>query len=174
MDLLAETQTAVVHNPQSNMNNAVGIADLVALDARKVLVGLGTDAMTCSMLEELRAAVWAQRLARHDPSAGFSQATRALCVNNPKIAERIFHRPLGQLRAAAPGDVVIVDYDAPTPLDSRNALGHLVFGIAQAAVDTTIVGGRVLMQNRRITVNLDEERINARARESAKSLWRRI
>ena len=39
MDLLAETQTAVVHNPQSNLNNAVGIADVVSMVKRNVLVG---------------------------------------------------------------------------------------------------------------------------------------
>ena len=57
MDILSETQTAVVHNPQSNMNNAVGIADVVMMSKRNVLVGLGTDAMTTNMLEELRSAL---------------------------------------------------------------------------------------------------------------------
>ena len=52
--------TMVVHNPQSNLNNAVGIADITAMKAAGVLVGLGTDAMTVNMLEELRAALWAQ------------------------------------------------------------------------------------------------------------------
>ncbi len=56
LDILRQTQTAVVHNPQSNMNNAVGVADLIAMTKRNVLVGLGTDAMTTNMLEELRVA----------------------------------------------------------------------------------------------------------------------
>jgi hypothetical protein len=46
--------------------------------------------------------------------------------------------------------------------------------MSQAAVDTTIVGGRVLMQGKRLTLDLDEPRINARARELAKKLWKRI
>ena len=48
----------------------------------------------------------------------------------------------------------------------------MVFGISQAAVDTTIVGGRVLMENKRLTLDLDEARINARARELAAKLWK--
>ena len=69
---------------------------------------------------------------------------------------------------------MIIDYDPPTPLLASNSLGHMVFGISQAAVDTTIVGGRVLMENKRLTLDLDEPRINARARELAVKLWKRL
>ena len=174
LDRLAETQTAVIHNPQSNLNNAVGVADVVSMSKRNVLVGLGTDAMTTNMLEELRVAVWAQHLRAQDPSVGFAEVVSALVFNNPIIAERIFSLPLGQLREGCPGDVVIIDYDPPTPLDTSNTFSHMVFGMSQAAVDTTIVGGRVLMENRRLTLDLDEPRINARARELAAKLWKRL
>jgi cytosine/adenosine deaminase-related metal-dependent hydrolase len=174
MDILSQTQTAVVHNPQSNLNNAVGIADVVAMTKRNVLVGLGTDAMTTNMLEELRAAVWAQHLRAQNPSVGFAEVVSALLFNNPKIAERCFGLPLGELREGGPGDVVVIDYDPPTPLESANSFGHMVFGMSQASVDTTIVGGRVLMENKRLTLDLDESRINARARELAAKLWKRF
>jgi cytosine/adenosine deaminase-related metal-dependent hydrolase len=174
MDLLAQTRTAVVHNPQSNMNNAVGVADVVALFKRKVLVGLGTDAMTTNMLEELRAAVWAQHLGARNPSVGFGEVVSALLFNNPIIAGRCFNLPLGELREGCVGDVVVIDYDPPTPLVAENSFGHIVFGMSQAAVDTTIVGGLVLMQNKRLRLDLDEPRINARARELARNLWKRL
>lgn len=174
MDLLAETRTAVVHNPQSNMNNAVGIADVIAMSRRGVLVGLGTDAMTTNMLEELRVALWGQHLARENPSVGFPEVTSALLANNAAIAERVFGLRFGEFREGCVGDVAIFDYDPPTPLGSANALGHVVFGLSQAAVDTTIVGGRVLMENRKLTLNIDVERVHARARERARNLWRRL
>ncbi len=174
LDILSQTQTAVVHNPQSNLNNAVGIADVISMAKRNVLVGLGTDAMTTNMLEELRVAVWAQHLRAQNPSVGFAEVVSALVFNNPIIAERIFSLPLGQLREGCPGDVVIIDYDPPTPMEAGNTFGHIVFGMSQAAVDTTIVGGRVLMENKRLTLNLDEPRINARARELAAKLWQRL
>ena len=103
LDLLAETQTAVVHNPQSNLNNAVGIADVVAMAKRNVLVGLGTDAMTTNMLEELRVALWAQHLRAQNPSVGFAEVVTALLFNNPKIAGRVFNLPLGELREGCVG-----------------------------------------------------------------------
>jgi cytosine/adenosine deaminase-related metal-dependent hydrolase len=174
LDILSRTQTAVVHNPQSNLNNAVGVADVVFMAKRNVLVGLGTDAMTTNMLEELRVAVWAQHLRAQDPSVGFSEVVSALIFNNPIIAERTFNLSLGELREGCPGDVVLIDYDPPTPLEADNSFGHIVFGMSQAAVDTTIVGGRVLMENKHLTLDLDEPRINARARELAAMLWKRL
>ncbi|MGZ4961109.1 MAG: putative aminohydrolase SsnA [Limisphaerales bacterium] len=174
MDLLAVSKTSVVHNPQSNMNNAVGIANVVELVKRGVLVGLGTDAMTTNMLEELRVALWGQHLRAHLPSVGFGEVVNALFQNNPQIASRVFNVPIGDIREFWAGDVILVDYDPPTPMDGSNVFGHVVFGISQATVDTTIVGGQILMENRRLTLNIDEQRINARARELSQNLWKRF
>ena len=118
MDLLAETRTAVVHNPQSNMNNAVGVANVIELAKRGVLVGLGTDAMTTNMLEELRVALWGQHLRAENPSVGFGEVTSALFANNPRIAGRIFGLRFGEICEGAAGDIAIFDYDPPTPLES--------------------------------------------------------
>ncbi|MGZ4967742.1 MAG: putative aminohydrolase SsnA [Chthoniobacterales bacterium] len=174
MDLLAETRTAVVHNPQSNMNNAVGVANVIELMKRGVIVGLGTDAMTTNMLEELRVALWGQHLRAENPSVGFGEVTSALLSHNPKIAGRVFGLRFGEICAGAAADIAIFDYDPPTPLESDNVSAHLVFGISQTDADTTIVGGRVLMENRKLALNLDEARVNARARELAKKLWKRM
>ena len=174
MDLLAETRTAVVHNPQSNLNNAVGVANIVEMAKRGVFVGLGTDAMTTNMLEELRVALWGQHLRAENPSVGFNEVTSALLANNPRIAGRIFGLRFGEICKGAAGDIAIFDYDPPTPLEQGNVFGHLVFGISQTEADTTIVGGRVLMENRKLALNLDEARVNARARELAKKLWNRM
>ncbi|MCX6559165.1 MAG: putative aminohydrolase SsnA [Candidatus Aminicenantes bacterium] len=174
IETLASTGTMVVHNPQSNLNNAVGIADITAMTAAGVLVGLGTDAMTVDMLEELRVAVWAQHYGRRDPSQGFMEATGALFSGNPAIAERVWGLPLGKIREGGPADVILVDYDPPTPLDAGSILGHLVFGVSQATVDTTIVAGRVLMENKVLKLGIDEERAAARGRELATALWKRF
>ncbi|MBM3311424.1 MAG: putative aminohydrolase SsnA [Candidatus Aminicenantes bacterium] len=174
IETLAATGTMVVHNPQSNLNNAVGVADLVALKSAGVLVGLGTDAMTVDMLEELRVAVWSQHFGGRDPSRGFPEATGALFAGNPAIAERIWGLPLGLIREGGPADIILVDYDPPTPLDAGSVLGHLVFGASQSAVDTTIVAGRVLMENKVLKLDVDEERLAARSRELAAALWRRF
>lgn len=173
MDMLAETGTAVAHNPQSNMNNAVGTANVIEMARRGAVLGLGTDAMTANMLEELRVALWAQRAESRNPSAGFREVCGALFDGNPRIASRIFGLRFGELRKGCVGDLAIFDYDPPTPLVSENALGHVVFGLSEARVDATVVGGRVLMERGRLLIGVDEERANARARELARNLWQR-
>jgi putative selenium metabolism protein SsnA len=174
IELLAESETAVVHNPQSNLNNAVGIADVLGMLSRGVLVGLGTDAMTTNMLEELRTALWVRHLAEHSPSVGFLETTSLLLDNNAAIANRQWDGMLGELAPGKAADLVLIDYEPPTPLDADTFLGHLVFGISQATVDSTVVGGKVLMAGKRLCLDLDEAALAAHARERAVALWERF
>jgi putative selenium metabolism protein SsnA len=174
MDLLARTGTFVAHNPQSNLNNAVGIADVQTLMGRGVRVGLGTDAMTVGMLEELRVGLWAQHLRQDNPTCAFMELAGTLVVRNPELASQLWGFPLGTLQEGAAADLILVDYHAPTPLDDNTVLGHLIFGISQAAVDTTICGGKMLMRGKRLTIGVDEAELAARSRELAVRLWERF
>ncbi|MFH1177979.1 MAG: putative aminohydrolase SsnA [Acidobacteriota bacterium] len=174
LDLLAETAAAVVHNPQSNMNNAVGVADILRMFAKGILVGLGTDAMTVNMLEEVRSALWAQRLLHRHPSVAFVEALSTLANNNASIASRYWDPPVGELRPGFAADLIILDYEPPTPLTAGTFLGHLAFGLPLARVATTIVGGKVLMEEGRLLIDADEARIAARSRELAAALWERF
>jgi cytosine/adenosine deaminase-related metal-dependent hydrolase len=142
------------------------------MTAKGVLVGLGTDAMTVNMLEEVRCALWLQHLKR-DPSQGFMEAANALLVNNAKIANRYF-KGLGELKEGFAADIAIMDYIPPTPMDASNFAGHLIFGISQSAVDTTIAAGKILMEGKRLKLDIDEEEISRKSSELAKKLWSRF
>lgn len=169
MDLIAANKTAVAHNPQSNANNSVGIADIVKMEKKGILLGLGTDAMTVNMLEELRCGLWLQHLKR-DPSSGFMEICQALCENNPTIANRYFEK-IGQIKNDFEADIIILDYLPCTAFETENFYGHLLFGISQSLVDTTIVGGKILMENKKLKLDIDEEAINAKAASLAKKIW---
>ncbi len=173
-EILASTDTFVAHNPQSNLNNAVGIADVLGLARKGVRVGLGTDAMTVNMLEEIRVAMWAQHLRQDNPTCAFMEIAGTLFARNPELATQLWGFPLGTLEEGAAADVILVDYHAPTPLDGTTVLGHLVFGISQATVDTTICAGRILMEGKVLTNGLDEAALAARSRELAVRLWERF
>ncbi len=173
--LLAATGTALAHCPQSNANNAVGIADVAAMQAAGVLVGLGTDAMTADMREELRAALWLRRLARGEPSAGFAETLALLLDGNRRIADRLWPGlGLGELREGGAADLVVWDYHPPTPLDQETLAGHLLFGLPAAAADTTMVAGRVLLEGGRLELGIDEAALAAEARARARALWERV
>ncbi len=173
MDILAATHTSVVHNPESNMNNAVGVTPLFKLLGKGVLVGLGTDGMGSDMLAQMRCAYLLHRLANHDPRVAFMEAPQLLLQNNAAIAKRQFGLQLGEIAEGLPADLAIIDYQPPTPLSEANFLGHLIFGLVDATVDTTVCKGQILMQGKRI-LSLDEERITARSRELAPRMWQRL
>jgi len=174
MEILRRTGTAVVHNPESNMNNAVGAAPILEMFEKKILVGLGTDGMTSDMRSGAKTAFFLQHLVKQDPRVAFCESCALLLDNNPEIAARQFGYRVGSLEPGAAGDVILVDYTAPTPLNGGTWLGHFLFGICcGAVVDTTIVGGNVLMRNRHL-VSLDEKEIAAKCREKAEAFYQRF
>ncbi|MCC6398899.1 MAG: putative aminohydrolase SsnA [Bacteroidetes bacterium] len=174
LELLAGSGTIVAHNPQSNMNNAVGIADLKRMREHHVHIGLGTDAMTHDMRQELRAGIWAQRLGQRNASVGFDEMVHALWKGNPDAASRLWGFPVGELSVGSAADIIALEYAPATPLTDESLPGHLVFGLGSARVDTTIVGGRVLMHGGRLLLDLDEGEIAAKAREVAAQVWARF
>lgn len=173
IDRLAETRTMVVHNPESNMNNAVGAAQVLKLIKRGALVGLGTDGMASDMLAQMRCAYLLHRHAAADPRVAFMEAPGMLLGGSAEVARRIFGQRLGELIVGGPADLIVLDYLPPTPLSADNFLGHLIFGMVDATVDTTICRGRVLMRDKKILA-LDEERIAAQCRERTPAMWGRV
>jgi len=173
MDILADTDTIVVHNPESNMNNAVGVTKVLKMLDKGILVGLGTDGMASDMLSQMRVAYLLHRLDNLDPRVAFMEAPQLLLQNNAEIAERQFGLRLGEIAEGRPADLAIMDYHPPTPLSEANFLGHFIFGLTDATVDTTVCRGEILMKNKEI-LSLDEERIAARSRELAPEMWKRL
>ncbi len=117
MERIAATQTPVVHNPESNMNNAVGVTPVLDLLKKGALVGLGTDGMSSDMLAQMRCAYLLHRLANHDPRVAFAEAPQLLLQNNAEIARRQFGVVLGTIEVGSAADLAIIDYRPPTPLN---------------------------------------------------------
>jgi cytosine/adenosine deaminase-related metal-dependent hydrolase len=80
---------------------------------------------------------------------------------------------LGEIAVGHPADLAILDYQPPTPLNEANFLGHLIFGLVDATVDTTVCRGKILMRGKKI-LSMDEERLAARSRELAPEMWKRL
>ena len=173
VDLLAETDTVVVHNPQSNMNNAVGRTDVFKLLQKEILVGIGTDGMSANIWPDARTANLLHKHDLQNSNAGWNEIQQMTLKNNPKIFERISGQKIGGIEPGCLADLILVDYFPPTPMTGENIWGHFLFGIADAPVDTTIVNGRVIMKNKEIA-GLDEDGIAAHARECAEQVWARF
>lgn len=173
MDLIAQTGTMMIHNPESNMNNAVGAQKMLEILDKGILLGLGTDGMTSHMISSARVAHLLQRHQRRDPRVAFVESCNMLLNNNAAIAGRCFAEPRGQLVAGQLADIAIFDYAPTTPLEDGRILGHLLYGLNYARVHSTICRGRILMKNSKI-LSLDEQEVCAKAHEHARNTWSKI
>ncbi len=129
MDIIKETDTMVVNNPESNMGNAIGICPVLPLYKKGILLGMGTDAYTNDMLESVKAALASQRSNAYLPNVGWCEVTDMLFRNNAKIGARYFPEQLGVLKAGAAADIIVMDYKPFTPFSDENIDGHMRFGM---------------------------------------------
>ena len=170
MDIIKETGTWLVNNPESNMGNAVGCAPVLEFFRRGIPVCMGTDAYTHDMLESLKVFLVIQRHNAAMPNVGWGEAMTMLFKNNALMAGKYFKREVGALKPGAAADVIVMDYKPFTPFSDENIDGHMLFGMMGKNCRTTIINGRVLYKDREF-VGLDEERINAWTLEQSKRLW---
>lgn len=172
--LLAETGTWVTHQPRSNMNNGVGVADVESLMRLGIPVCLGTDGFSSTLWTEWKFAYLLQKAWNRDPRRmnGMQVAQMAI-YNNARLAGMLFpHAPLGVLLPGALADLILVDYHPHTPLTAGNLPWQIIFGFHESMVTATIASGKILMRNRQL-LTMDEEAIAARARSLAPAIWER-
>ncbi len=175
LELLSERPASLIHNPRSNMNNAVGAAQITQMLARGIRVGIGTDGFGADILGEL---LVARLLAHHvtgDPTALGDADLLKILGHNYELAGKFFGLPFGKLGEGYAADIVIWDYDPPTPLDSGNLLSHLLFaGISEGlSPRKVLVAGEVRFADGAV-LGVDEAEVMAKARERAAAMWKRL
>lgn len=172
--LLAETRTWVTHQPRSNMNNGVGVAEVESMLRAGVKVGLGNDGFSNAMWEEWKAAYLVHKVWKRDPRQMQGGTVKEIAVtNNAGLTQTFFpESAFGSLLPESHADLILVDYHPTTPMTPGNLVWHVLFGFHESMVTGTIVAGRVLMRDREL-LTLDEKKIAARARELAPAVWER-
>lgn len=173
MELLRDTKTMVVHNPQSNMGNAVGVPKVLTMYDKGILIGLGTDGYTNDMIESMKAANALHKHEAKNPSAAWREVPDMLFKHNSLIGQRTFGVSIGVLKEGAKADIIVLDYKPYTPMNQDNVNGHILFGMQAADTTTTIVNGKVLMKDRKLTISNEEEIIST-CRVEASKLWREL
>lgn len=175
VELLSARNGFLAHNARSNMNNSVGYNTLLHKHRNVVL---GTDGMGADMLEEFKFAVF-----RHRESVGPwwpGEFLQALDRGN-RLLERYAAagpaadgspRVFGKVEAGAAADLVLWDYEAPTPLVADNVAGHIAFGMSSRSVLSVMAAGRWVVRDRQPL--FDAASVGAKAREQAVRLWKRM
>lgn len=170
--LLAERGVGVAHNPQSNMKLASGVAPVTKMLKAGIAVGLGTDGAASNndlnLFEEMDTAAKLHKLYTNDPTA--VSARDALTMATIGGARAIdMEREIGSLEKGKRADIILVDLGRASMQPIYNLYSHLVYTAKASDVRTSIINGRVVMQNRRV-LTLDEAEIGLKL----KSLGRQI
>jgi len=172
MDLLAEHGVSVVHNPESNMKLASGVAPVPELLARGVVVGLGTDGCASNnnldMFAEMDTAAKLHKVHRLDPTVMDAKTVAQLAI---KGGSRVLglERQVGSLEPGKKADIIGLDLERPHLTPLYNIYSHLVYAASAADVTLTVINGRVVMRNREL-FSLDVERVMAEVRAIAKRI----
>jgi putative selenium metabolism protein SsnA len=174
IDLLAETGTWVTHQPRSNMNNGVGVAEVERLMEAGIKVCLGNDGFTQDMWSEWKTAYLLHKVANRDPRRMNGMDVIQMAVlNNAALAKHFFpEAPIGEISQGARADLILVDYHPHTPLTAGNLPWHILFGLNETMITMTMADGKILMRDRKLT-QLDEAAIAQEAIQLAPALWER-
>jgi putative selenium metabolism protein SsnA len=174
IDILAQTETWLTHQPRSNMNNGVGVADVETLMNSGVNLCIGNDGFTQDMWAEWKMAYLLHKVSKRDPrKMNGSDVIKIAVENNSNLAASFFPgAQLGEISPGARADLILVDYHPFTPLHEGNLPWHILFGFQEKMVTMTMVAGKVLMRDRKL-LTLDEEKISAEALKLAPDLWKR-
>jgi putative selenium metabolism protein SsnA len=173
MELLAVSNTWVTHQPRSNMNNAVGMAQVEAMLRLGIKVCLGNDGFSNAMWEEWKATYLAHKLWNGDPRRmPGDQVARMAIYNNGDLATKVFGQRIGRIEPGAQADLIFVDYQPFTEVTAGNLPWHILFGFHESLITTTMVAGKLLMKDRKL-LTLDEISITGRARELSRETWKR-
>ncbi len=172
--IVKDTQSWMTHQPRSNMNNAVGMADVEKMLELGIPVCLGNDGFSNAMLDEWRTCYLAHKLWTKNPQKMNGNSIVKIAIeNNSQLASHFFKgERIGRIEAGAKADLILMDYHPITELNPDNIPWHIIFGFRDPMVSDTMVNGKWLMNDGKLT-NLDEEKLSAQALLLSKEVWNR-
>ena len=169
IELLHRHQVKVSHNPESNMKLASGIAPVPELLAAGVCVGLGTDGCSSNnnldLLAEMDTAAKLHKVSRLDPTVMPADTVLRMATID---AARVLglDRTIGSLEPGKWADLIVIDTAQPHLTPMYDPVSHLVYAARGSDVVHSLIHGRLVMENRRLTT-IDVEKTMAEARRLA-------
>jgi 5-methylthioadenosine/S-adenosylhomocysteine deaminase len=163
----------VVHNPESNMKLASGVAPVVDMLAAGVAVGLGTDGCASNnnldMFQEMDTAAKLHKVIRLDPTVMPAEKVIRMATS---AGARVLGmgETIGSLEPGKKADIIIINVNQPHLTPLYNEYSHIVYSAGGSDVDTVLINGRPVMRNRRL-LTIDEDEVMKKTREIAAGIW---
>ena len=173
LPILKQSNVNIVHQPRSNMNNAVGTLDIFKLLKNGISFGMGTDGMSADMKAELLVTPLIHKHVHQDNTVAFTESFNSLFKTNPKIVKSVVGVNTGSLEVGKKADLLITNYYPKTPISHENVMGHIMFGVINNTIDTTIIDGKIRMKEGKI-LNIDFAKVSEQSVNHAQDVWNRI
>ena len=173
IEIIKKHDVKVSHNPCSNMKLASGIAPVSKLIENDICVSIGTDGASSNnnldLIEELKTASLLQKVSTLDPKVLTSD--EAITMATIKGAEALgLENEIGSIEVGKKADIILIDTNSANMVpDSSSLSSNVIYSANGSNVDTTICNGKILMENKKLTV-LDEQEIYDKARKAIKEL----
>lgn len=157
--ILALRGVKVAHNPVSNLKLASGISPVPKLLRAGVTVALGTDS-PCSnnsadMFEVMKVAALLHKGVSGDPTAIPAETALKMATINGARA-LLWSDQIGSIEVGKKADIIVVDFRGPHLKPLYSEVSHLVYAARASDVETVIVDGKIIMENREVkTVKVD-------------------
>jgi 5-methylthioadenosine/S-adenosylhomocysteine deaminase len=166
--ILAEKQVGCVHNPSSNMMLASGVSPVAKLRAAGVAVGLGTDGVAGSnndldLMEEMDLAAKLAKITNMDPRAMDAKSVVEMATIEGAKALHM-EKQIGSLEPGKKADLILMGLDAPNAVPMYDVYAQLAYALKGSDVETVVIGGRVVMRDRKV-LTVNEAEVVAKARE---------
>jgi 5-methylthioadenosine/S-adenosylhomocysteine deaminase len=168
MARLGDCGASIAHNPGSNMRLGAGLADARAMLDRRVNLGIGTDGAVCSdnqnMYEAMRLASFVSKVQGPEWRRWLTTREVALAATEGG-ARALGFAHIGRIAPGYQADLVLLDLDHPNWLPFNDPVNQLVHCEDGNAVDSVMIGGRMVVEHRRV-VTIDLDRLRARVAEA--------
>ncbi len=175
IELLADRDCSVVHNPLSNLKLGSGVAPVRQLLDAGVNVALGTDGMatsdTADLVEAIRVASLIHKVADPDYEHWVSAEEVFDIATRGGARSGLMESEVGALEEGMRADIILLDASDWGFTPSTNPVQQLAFSASSAAVKTSIINGRIVMLDGRV-LSIDEDAVKAEIREAAERFWR--
>lgn len=170
--ILARRRVKVAYNPVSNMKMGQGSPRIKEFIDSNITVGLGTDGAASNnsldMFETIKTASLLQKHHYKDPTAFKSR--EALQLATVRGAEALgLKQDVGSLEVGKKADIILVSLDTPNMTPLHNIYSNLVYSAKGCNVDSVIIDGKIVMENRKVKT-LNEEEVIQKAQEQAMNL----
>ncbi|MBN1663636.1 MAG: amidohydrolase [Deltaproteobacteria bacterium] len=172
MKIFADCGVKVSHNPESSMKLAAGVAPVPAMLERGIVVGLGTDGSASNndldMFGEMDTAAKVHKVASLDPTVMDARTViRMATMEGARVLG--LEKITGSIEVGKQADIIIIDLKKPHLTPLYNGYSHLVYAASGADVKTSIIGGKIVMRNRKL-LTMDVGKVMENVRRIAENI----